>query len=991
MQTAWSRSLRPQSTCRCISCTKSLPSTLSRRTTTGIARKRFTASDAFSLLLGPVLGGALIADTKAKDKRRREWDEKIAAVQAEVEQMRQSGFKPFTIRRRNLRRLPALSRSYSSVAAASVAVADDGDSIGAVDHSSAPEPLRHDLEPASTPVACSHDVWPDDESSEPYTESNLNQATIEKCKRLQRLVAIKLAIRMILHIHIGKSPRYIVSSSDYVYDQGRLPQNVNELIRHLKQISNSLKLMNADNLRSSWRAYQSLTWGRTCGLDEDMTDLARHFRRGEMNVTQLVERFAEILLSSSDSPTVRGYIPFLSVLSRARFDELGYMVDGTMMEARLPYDRHAVFTLLWQYGKNKEAHYFERLIKKLTTDSANAQFGERWLWRNVSGVLVPIPPSQDPQILQILVYAALKCNQPHRAEAWSTILAGTRTGNMWLSHVIRNFLKYYSAHRSWHKGLIWMGTALDRAEMLATQGIRHLQRITFSMLEFCVAHGKRALYRDILKAAGECRLGVYSADPDLTLTQRSTDILEEWKLCHKRVHNQNIDALSCVEKAKMFKWKLQHIHQLKWEGTADAFHFTRPVDHNEQLRMRGNSKNSAGDLQDIETASNMCRNGTSRGSNDVQDEAEPGQWKELCRRQQIQLESLKRQLESLKIGQKSKLASATGEYGIGHLDNVEDIPEIPEAAEFSTTTPKLTAEQVNEAEQVAFPSGPLSFTSNSLSNSDQPFSSPFLKLTIPSEDQHQSPWNTPPLQIEGGNQPTTCTNSQSGMFPVPEKIVFSASPPDPPKTTPLLRSPTTSEIERALDFCTHINNRFAAHIMQLPLIPPLYTLVSTVPCDLLIEISIDRFFVHFIQQMLTQLEQGIFWIKLTVEVRKRKGARALSEARALASERKQLAISLTRRRELKAALRSAKPEETKPPPSIIRKSSSTSPTSHIRKEARPLPEPEEAAPPLSITRELYSTKTAKYGAFGLSLAELARRGKPYYSLKSEAVTDTAKA
>lgn len=785
MQTVWSRSIRPQNT-RCIPCSTPIPGTLSRRTTTGIFRKQLNAGDAFTLLLGPVLGGAFLADAKAKDKRRRQWDEKIAAAQAEVEEMRRHEVKPYSSTRRNLRRLPALSRSYSSAAAIRLTVADEEDSIEAVDYSSTPGPDHQDF--SSAPVAQSHDGGAGHEFSEGLNESELDQKSINKCKRLQRLVAIKLAIRMILHIHIGKGPRYICDSTDYVHEPGHLPQNANELIRHLKRVRNSLRLMNTEDLRSSWRAYQTLTRGDTCRLDQDICGLAGQLRRGEITVAQLVEQFAAKVLSSPDSPTVRGYIPLLSVLSRARFDELGFMIDGTMIEARLPYDRHAVFILLWQYGKNKESHYFDRLLKKLTTDSATAQFGEQWEWRTINNTLIPVPPSRDPQILQILIYAALKCNQPHRAEAWATMLGYTRTGSMWLSHVIRNFLKYYSAHQNWQKGQTWMETALDQAEILAGQGVRHLQRIVFAMLDCCAAYGKRSLYRDILRAAVQCRLGVYSADPDLTLPQRSSDILREWQSCHE-VYNGETEALSSVQKARMFARKLGHIRELG-PGEKDASNRARPVDGKEETGRAGNMRSSAEGLSELLADVDTHPEEGSATSNSGHEEAEAAPWKKLCRQQQIQLDSLKRQLEALRSGQDLDPASMGREHdrhpSRTEEESTEGLQSIALRAPDSQIFPKTKGE-LNTMASMKIPSlawRPISSTIRSKNIQEQ--SNNISSLPLPSQKRDQN-------QHLSKNPPRNVTSKKAATIPTPPKTLASlqketeVSPAEPTKPKPILR------------------------------------------------------------------------------------------------------------------------------------------------------------------------------------------------------------
>ncbi|ERF68317.1 hypothetical protein EPUS_02773 [Endocarpon pusillum Z07020] len=786
MQTVWSRSIRPQNT-RCIPCSTQIPSTLSRRTTTGIFRKQLNAGDAFTLLLGPVLGGAFVADAKAKDKRRRQWDEKIAAAQAEVEEMRRNEVKPYSSTRRNLRRLPALSRSYSSASAIRLTVTDEEDSIEAVDYSSTLGPDQQDL--LSTPIAQSHDGGPGHEFSEGLNESNLVQKSIDKCKRLQRLVAIKLAIRMILHIHIGKSPRYICNSADYVYEPGHLPQNANELIRHLKRVRNSLRLMNSEDLRSSWRAYQILTRRDTCKLDQDICDLAGQLRRGEISVAQLVEQFAAKVLSSPESPTVRGYIPLLSALSQARFDELGFMIDGTMIEARLPYDRHAVFILLWQYGKNKESHYFDRLLKKLTTDSAKAQFGEQWEWRTINHTLIPVPPSRDPQILQILIYTALKCNQPHRAEAWSTMLGYARTGNMWLSHVIRNFLKYYSVHKNWHKGQTWMETALDQAEILAGQGVRHLQRIVFAMLDCCASHGKRSLYRDILRAAVQCRLGVYSADLGLALPQRSADILREWQSYHELVYNGETEALSSVQKARMFARKLGHIRKLGPEEK-NASNRARPVDDKEEAGRGGNTRSSAEGLSELLVDVDTHPEEGSATSNSAHDEAEAAPWKELCRQQQTQLDSLRRQLEALRSGQDLDPASMGREHDKHPSRTEEKSTKVFQGIAFRAPDSQIfpkTEGELNITASMKVPSlawRPISSTSRSKNIQNE--SNNISSLPLPSQKKEKN-------QLLSKNSPRDVTSKKAAaIFTVPKTLASlqketEVSPAGPTRPKPTLR------------------------------------------------------------------------------------------------------------------------------------------------------------------------------------------------------------
>jgi hypothetical protein len=423
-----------------------------------------------------------------------------------------------------------------------------------------------------------------------------------------------------------------------------------------------------------------------------------------------------------------------------------------------------------------------------------------------------------------------------------------------------------------------MRFALNRAEMLAGRSIRHLQRVTFAMLEFCVSYGKRALYQDILRAAAECRLGVYSADPDLTLPQRSTDILKEWEVCHGRSHNEEADILSPVEKGRRFTRKLRHIHRLE-QGTAAAVHVAHNVVSKGQGQSRSMKSNLGEAFQELEPNSNMSHANADEVWDDFHDGETAVQWKMLCHRQQIQLDSLKRQLKSLRSVHNSEYVSMEREHESHPSDAVEDIWENPKSTFLRAATPLRIVDQVREPE--GRPSAkahssiwrPRSATSNSIAIPDQSASSLLSQLAPQIRDDRGPPSSTPHSQKENNSEPTIYPPTQGSPVTISEEVSLPAYPHDrsTSNSTPLRRSPTLSEIESALNFCTHIISYLATFIRDGPTTEPLYYLVSSISYDLLLEITIDGFFAHFLRQMLTPREQEVFFLdKLTLEARRRK-------------------------------------------------------------------------------------------------------------------------
>src|SRR5436309_10271375 len=80
----WSQVARPQLSCSCVACSSSVTGVLARRTASATTRRRLKFVDAFTILLAPVLATAFVADANWKDRRRIEWDRKIAEVEGEV-------------------------------------------------------------------------------------------------------------------------------------------------------------------------------------------------------------------------------------------------------------------------------------------------------------------------------------------------------------------------------------------------------------------------------------------------------------------------------------------------------------------------------------------------------------------------------------------------------------------------------------------------------------------------------------------------------------------------------------------------------------------------------------------------------------------------------------------------------------------------------------------------------------------------------------------
>lgn len=89
MQSLWSRAARlPQSsTCRCVACLRTATEGVTSHTTSAASRRRLRIGNAVTAFYSSIFAGAALADAKVKEKRRLEWEEKIAAVKEEVDRL----------------------------------------------------------------------------------------------------------------------------------------------------------------------------------------------------------------------------------------------------------------------------------------------------------------------------------------------------------------------------------------------------------------------------------------------------------------------------------------------------------------------------------------------------------------------------------------------------------------------------------------------------------------------------------------------------------------------------------------------------------------------------------------------------------------------------------------------------------------------------------------------------------------------------------------
>ena len=540
MRTVWARKIRPSLGLRSPT---NLESLLSRRTTSFPPRTRLQFTDAFLLLLAPVLTTAFFADFSWKERRRKEWDAKIAEAIAQVEQLRVSEQAAWTtLQHRSVRLGAAMQRrSYTTAA---VAIAE------------APEQIEDAFSPFWDQDQVSDQSVPGHSKDPDILVQNSTSHRPLQATAFSRQIAVKMALKLQLHVHLGKSKVY---RDEYFHSADNFP-DLNALARNLQQVERQLRLLTTTEMVEQDPKSAADIAEKSRQLDVCLDQLSTDYRLGTSSFPSFIDRVSDAILRSTAFPTVSGYTTLLQSICDAGFgvgtNSLAYHVLPSMDSRFNHLDRKAIFSIIRLFTQNRDTRHLDRFLRRLIRYSLHMPENERWEWSTLTDMRLPAPKKPDPRLVQILVTTALHCDQPHRAQAWKSLLSRHNGNDDGDKYFVKDFLRYYSQNQDWRGGREWLARACKYAPALAKQGLSNLQHVIFNMLEFCVACGRQGTYGKILQASVESGLGVYEhrSDRPPRYSPRSEEILSEWGQLHRGHPVNGTESPSrSIQRAQQFR------------------------------------------------------------------------------------------------------------------------------------------------------------------------------------------------------------------------------------------------------------------------------------------------------------------------------------------------------------------------------------------------------------------------------------------------------
>jgi hypothetical protein len=538
--------------CPSLASVDSISATLARKSTTAPLRRRPTFNDAFTFLLAPVLATAFIVDTSWKAKQRKDWDDKISAVKEEINQLQereQRVWKSLQLRLRPVR-FGHQSRGYAT----SAAVQPDLDEREwQIEMPLLGDDSMQDGDVVQAPRHISQDVA--SESPRVYKDGTFTAEEMANFHRYHRLNAIMLSVRMLLHLQIGPSPFFAMFSGDglphedaleFPHDSGRLVHLLKVSRQEMRPLGNYRDLflvshhINAQALKSD--------------LHNAIRILTTNFDEGRISLGELVNGFGSTLLQTTEVPSAAAYTMLIRSFSKVGSHSLSYYAAGALKKSTLPLSDTSIFHMLFSVGQACDSRSLNHILPVITRSDSEFNVMSKWERVHVRGLDLPVPASLNPKLLQVLVYTALRCEQPERAEAWLTLLREVDYGSMYKDHLFRSFLTYYALHGNWEKGQVWLRRCVQHASSIAATSMYDLARVIFRMLDLCVRCRKLPEYTLIIDAAVKAGIGpppvAKNPNHHRVLFPRARSILLEWEALPV---SEDAQAFSPEERVRCFQ------------------------------------------------------------------------------------------------------------------------------------------------------------------------------------------------------------------------------------------------------------------------------------------------------------------------------------------------------------------------------------------------------------------------------------------------------
>ncbi|PWY84907.1 hypothetical protein BO70DRAFT_361289 [Aspergillus heteromorphus CBS 117.55] len=600
MQGLWSRAApAPQSSCRCVSCLSTASNGVASRGTSAASKRRLRIGNSVTALYTSIFAAAALADAQAKGQRRIEWEEKIAAVKEEVNELVDE----------EKRLLEALSRRKTKFLNGALQTRQFGTATR-------PTYLRYQWARRGAPFSSFHSTTAFDQSRDNQivydllaeAEDSGLESIEERCqdeqeevgeygislrydedapewlsrdlihqKVIRKLALKQLAIRLLLRPTIAHS--YLGVERQYGPDHETPQLNVPDLLQELHYTRSRMNyVMNSKNPNIDDLA-TDLTLRTTSYLAQERTRLdfevqrdTRLFAKDGMSLQELLLRLSNSLMESTDPDRPELLRMMILTFTKSHQNDLCELILKTVLPHKFPLAPTLVLAILNFFRKSKNLRGFDSFLNLLTGRGYPVDLGymSPYSVRVVNGIEIVVPPvdSANPVIYSTLIAACLRFNQPERADAY--LVAARSTGFMDDFASISAYLRFYAIRKDWQKGI----QTLKRALAFIGSSTEHLEfraeRVIVLMVQLCDKCEKYDMSEAIITSAVNSGFDWEAASRQLDIKLAYDPDGFRWKSAGKSVASDSQPKLPSEKYHAFVSALSEHIDEV--EGK-----ITRPV------------------------------------------------------------------------------------------------------------------------------------------------------------------------------------------------------------------------------------------------------------------------------------------------------------------------------------------------------------------------------------------------------------------------------
>ncbi|KAJ5468879.1 hypothetical protein N7475_006631 [Penicillium sp. IBT 31633x] len=557
MQGLWSRAVSKQPSCRCVGCLSTTTNGVTSQAASA-SKRRLRIGNSVTALYGSIFAAAALADASVKDRRRHDWDEKIAAVKAEVNELvdEEQRILASLQSRKETRGLNRLiqARGFASVLHLPLGPPPPNSfnrSIRAF-HTQRGRFNAVGARPVESQLAeDEHGIDGEDESEIFLPQETLPSWVLDddlRLKAIQKLALRQFAIRILLRPAIAH--RYSGISMNYAADFETPQVNVSQLLEELNHIRNRMNTLKTDrnavysDVTQEYAASQLGDMKREReALDAELTNDIHVYTSQQMSLQELLLRISNNILSSRDPDRPTAFRHMIIAFGQTRQNDLVELLLRTLLPNRFFLNPSLVISIITFFRKSKNLKDFDLFLKMLGGEGYSVNLGSRGVYkhRTVNGLDIIVPPlnSSNPVIYAALIGAALRFDQPERADAWLQAARGGGFFDSW--ETLFTYLRFYSLRRDWEKGANVLKRAVTYLLSSTDHRLDSVERLLGRMVGLCDSCDRLDASDALVKAA------VHSGfDPKLLSRQGDSAPFvngdqNRWSKAAKQTPRENID------------------------------------------------------------------------------------------------------------------------------------------------------------------------------------------------------------------------------------------------------------------------------------------------------------------------------------------------------------------------------------------------------------------------------------------------------------------